>query len=143
MCMVAELAPHTLLTVIVEKTSPGYNESPEIRPVEGSIVSPGGRFSALKVTGQLGSLALTVKENVAPSRPKAVNPLVTTGMEEVNVSTTVLVSNEHKLLAVITGPKTPFSNGMPEIKPFVGFSDKPAGSNIASNRTGECSPVIW
>jgi hypothetical protein len=101
---------------------------PEISPVEELTERPAGSPLAVKLVGLL--VAVIWYENAVPRVPLALVVLVITGTAvSVRVSVAVPVPALFVALSVIV--ETPPTVGVPEIRPVVVFTVRPAGRPVA------------
>ena len=66
-----------------------------------------------------------------------------TGAAEATVRVNVALPVPPELVALMITVALPDAVGVPEIKPFAAFADKPAGNPVAPKLVGELVAVIW
>ena len=139
-CRLAVAPPQELLAEIVASNSPGVAGVPEMTPVAGSTLKAGGRLRPPNKVGD--SVAVMLYLKLAPCEPEAKEGLVIVGIEDAMVRSSVTLSEAQAFNAIKVGWKFPYDWGIPEIIPFVGSTESPAGKWTASKLVGLWRPVI-
>ena len=137
---VALPVPPALVALIVTVYVPAVVGVPEIKPVLAFTVKPAGNAVVLKLVGLL--VAVIVYENATPTWPLAVRGLVMTGAAGLTVMPSVALPVPPALVALIVTLYVPAVVGVPEIKPVVVFTLKPAGRPLALKLVGLLVAVI-
>ena len=123
--------PVALVAFTVVVNVPTAVGEPEISPVAVLIESPGGKPVALKLIGVLD--AIIWKLNATPTVPLAAVPLEITGASRAMV----IVSGRAALvpaplIALTVALNVPCNVGVPEIRPVLLLSKRPAGNPVAA-----------
>ncbi len=143
--MFREAVPTALTAFTFDEKTPSRAGMPPTSPVVALIDKPEGRPLAVKRVGEF--VALTWKENKAPTAPLAFPELVISGIDDPPIDMASVRSAEvpAALEAVTAKVWVPIWDGMPEMLPFVVLSERPGGSNPAAmaNAVGELLAEIF
>src|SRR2546422_3159438 len=132
--------PPALVALRVTVEAPAVVGVPEMRPVVALSARPAGNPVAPKLVGLL--VAVIGKLNATPTWPVAVPALVMTGVAGVIVTASVWVPVPPALVALRVTVEAPAVVGVPEMRPVVALSARPAGNPVAPKLVGLLVAVI-